>query len=77
MGFKIVAIGVAGAILINKYREDALSSLLLLGGLSYNLTEQLINTLAPLMLSAGRSGKDLNKKGKSNIADLVRSTCFT
>jgi hypothetical protein len=63
MGLKIVAIGIIGTILINKYRDDAVSSLLLLSGLSYNLTEHLIKILAPLMLSAGRLGKDLNKKG--------------
>lgn len=63
-----MALGIAGAIFIKKYREDAFSSLLLLSGLSYNLTERLINILAPLMLNAGRSGKDLNKKGNSLLS---------
>lgn len=63
MNIKAISLGIISSILLNKYRNDCISSVLLLSGLSYNMTDQLVQILAPLTLKAGRSGRDLNKKG--------------
>lgn len=62
-----VLLGLSVTLLSTRYKDDTFSSILLLSAIAYNLCGNFTTILSPLLLKAGRGGKDLNKKGTHRI----------